>query len=416
MAHRSYVSPDGTRVLVAEMDEIGWMPCRLVPMDESSPGRWVGPPKAQCRSAAWSPDGRWMYLTSNAGGTFHIWRQRYPDGQPEQVTFGPSEEEDIALAPDGRSFITSVGSHNRTLWLHDGDGERQITSEGFALSPILSGEGKLYYLLKSGESRAFNAGKLWVTDLESGRREPLLPNFVISNYDISDDGERIVFVAMDSEDRPHLWLASLDRRSPPKELPSPAPSMVTFGAADEIFVMETEGPAHFLYRVKEDGSERRKVVPEPITRYHTLEDNVDVSPDRRWVAVEVGLPSTEQAVVTVKVYPVNGGPAVRICDDCTVEWGPEGKFLYVRLGFLKRLFALPVPIGQALPSLPEIGIRIEAEALEIPGVQVIVHVPDMDYPSVIDSVRDIAPGPDPTTYVFLRTVVQRNLYRVPLAP
>ena len=125
----------------------------------------------------------------------------------------------------------------------------------------------------------------------------MLPNFIISNYDISDDGDRIVFVAMDSEDRPHLWLASLDRRSPPKELPSPAASMVAFGAADEIFVMETEGPAHFLYRVKGDGSERRKVVPEPITRYHTLEDNVDVSPDRRWVAVEVGLPGTEQAVV-----------------------------------------------------------------------------------------------------------------------
>ncbi len=404
MAHRSYLSPDGTRILVSEMDEIGWMPCRLVPMDGSSPGRWVGPPKAQCRSAAWSPDGRWMYLTTNAGGSFHIWRQRYPDGQPEQVTFGPSEEMDIALAPDGRSFITSVGSRHRTLWLHDGDGEQQITSQGFALLPILSGEGKLYYLLRGGESGAFTRGKLWGMDLESGRREPLLPNFIISNYDISDDGERIVFVAMDSEDRPHLWLASLDRRLSPKELPSSSVSMVAFGAADELFVMETEGPAHFLYRIKGDGSERRKVVPEPITRYTNLLDNVDVLPDGRWVAVEVALPSTEQRVITVKAYPVRGGPAVRICDDCSVEWGPEGKFLYVSLGNFNRAFALPVPIGQALPSLPEIGIRIEAEALEIPGVQVIDHL----------SLTKIAPGPDPTTYVFLRTVVQRNLYRVPL--
>ncbi len=132
--------------------------------------------------------------------------------------------------------------------------------------------------------------------------------------------------------------------------------------------------------------------------------------------MEVGLPSTGQGVVTVKAYPVNGGPAVRICDDCSIEWGPEGKFLYMRLGFLKRVFALPIPIGQALPSLPEMGIRIEAEALEFPGVQVIDHLPVIDHPSVIDSVGDIAPGPDPTTYVFLRTVVQRNLYRVPLAP
>ena len=403
MAHRSYVSPDGTRVLVAEMGEIGWMPCRLVPMDGSSPSRRVGPPQAECRSAAWSPDGRWMYLTSDAGGSFHIWRQRYPEGQPEQITFGPSEEMDIALALDGRSFITSVGSLNRTLWLHDGDGERQITSEGFALSPLLSGGEKLYYLLRSEESRAFSPGKLWVMDLKSGRRESLLPNFIISNYDISDDGEQIVFIAMDSEDRPHLWVASLDRRLPPKELSSTAPSMVAFGAAGELFVMETEAPAHYLYQVKEDGSERRKVVPEPITRYNISGDNVDVSPDGRWVAVEVGLPSTEQGVITVKAYPVSGGPSTRICDDCVVEWGPEGKFLYVNFG--QRALALPIPIGQALPSLPETGIRTEAEALGIPGVQVIAS---------LFNTSQMAPGPDPTTYAFLRTVVQRNLYRIPL--
>jgi eukaryotic-like serine/threonine-protein kinase len=75
MAHRSYSSPDGESVLVVEMDKNGaWLPCRLVSMDGGSPGRQIGPPGAGCTFAAWSPDGKWMYGTSSAGGTKHIWR------------------------------------------------------------------------------------------------------------------------------------------------------------------------------------------------------------------------------------------------------------------------------------------------------------------------------------------------------
>ena len=57
-----------------------WMPCRLVPMDGSSPGRQVGPAGGACTFAAWSPDDKWMYVNSDAGGVNHIWRQRFPDG------------------------------------------------------------------------------------------------------------------------------------------------------------------------------------------------------------------------------------------------------------------------------------------------------------------------------------------------
>jgi DNA-binding NarL/FixJ family response regulator len=39
-----------------------------------------------------------MYFSSSAGGAFHIWRQRFPEGVPDQITSGPSEEEGIAIA------------------------------------------------------------------------------------------------------------------------------------------------------------------------------------------------------------------------------------------------------------------------------------------------------------------------------
>ena len=111
MAHYSYASPDRQWVLVVEMSgaHAFTQPCRLVPFDGSSAGRQVGP-QGTCLSAAWSPDGRWMYFGAVVGGSSHLWRQRFPDGAPEQITFGPLEEEGIALAPDGRSH-RDIGRH-----------------------------------------------------------------------------------------------------------------------------------------------------------------------------------------------------------------------------------------------------------------------------------------------------------------
>ena len=148
MATRSQASPDGKWALVAEMSPYGnWDRCRLVPMDGSSQGRQVGPTGAPCSFGAWSPDGRWMYLTSKAGGLYHICRQRFPDGRPQQFTSGVTEEEGIAMAPDGRSLVTAVALESSTLWIHDARGERQISVlEGNAADPKFSLDGsKLYY-------------------------------------------------------------------------------------------------------------------------------------------------------------------------------------------------------------------------------------------------------------------------------
>jgi serine/threonine protein kinase len=136
MAHHSYLSPDGRWVLIVEMDAQGKiLPCRVAPYPApNSPPtnevKPVGPPNRTCLAGAWSPDGKWIYLTANeeAGAvgrtgwrlpaSSHIWRQRFPDGEPEQVTFGPTSQEGIAMAPDGQSLIASVGSLDRTVWMH----------------------------------------------------------------------------------------------------------------------------------------------------------------------------------------------------------------------------------------------------------------------------------------------------------
>jgi serine/threonine protein kinase len=114
MAHHSYLSPDGQWVLVVEMDGRGEIvPCRIVPFQGSNEIKVVGPPNGPCLSGAWSPDGKWIYLSAETDD-YHIWRQRFPDGDPEQLTFGPTSQEGLAMAPDGKSFITSVGSQDLT--------------------------------------------------------------------------------------------------------------------------------------------------------------------------------------------------------------------------------------------------------------------------------------------------------------
>src|SRR5260370_34405346 len=107
---------------------------------------------------------------------FHTWRQRFPDGQPEQITSGPTEEEGIAMAPDGRSFITAVGLKQSSIWLHDGRGDRQISLEGYAFAPKFIPAGKrLLYRGRKG-----SASGLRVAELDSGRSEPLLPGLAVA--------------------------------------------------------------------------------------------------------------------------------------------------------------------------------------------------------------------------------------------
>jgi Tol biopolymer transport system component len=226
MAHRSYPSPDGKWVLLVEMDgDHLWLPCRVVPADGSSPGRQVGPSGGGCTSGAWSPDGSWIYLTSNAVETNHIWRQRFPDGQPEQITSGPTEEEGIAMTPDGRSFVTSVSLQNSSLWLHNAAGEREISLEGNADQPEFTRDGgKLLYRIVREAANQLNSyrdlGEVWVADLQSGRSEPLARGFQARDYDISPDDRKVVMEAADREGKPRLWLAPLDRSSPPHQSPT----------------------------------------------------------------------------------------------------------------------------------------------------------------------------------------------------
>ena len=196
MAHYSYASPDRKSVLVVEMsgEHAFTQPRRLVPFDGSSVGRQVGP-QGTCLSAAWSPDGRWMYFGAVVEGNSHLWRQRFPDGAPEQITFGPLEEEGIALAPDGRSIVTSVGMRRSAVWIHDTAGERALVSEGYASAPSFSRDGtRVFYLFARDWWLAASGWLAASADLRS-------VNFATGKSDVGPSGQSVTAYAISRDEK-----------------------------------------------------------------------------------------------------------------------------------------------------------------------------------------------------------------------
>ena len=406
MAHRSYLSPDGKWVLLVEMDiDHLWEPCRLVPSYGSSSGHKVGPPGGACTFAAWSPDGKWMYFSSNAVGTNHTWRQRFPDGKPEQITAGPTEEEGIAVAPDGRSFVTAVSLQGASAWLHDASGDRQISLEGNAGNPVFTPDGaKLLYRIVKEQPNEFeyyrDLGEVMIADLRSGRSEPLVRGFRVLNYDISRDGRQVVMEAPDSAGRARLWLATLDRSAPLRQVPNVEGGQPHFLPNGEILFRHNEGASTtdgslgFIYRVLPDGSGLRKAFVQPVNQFNFPSL---ISPDGRWVFAWAPLPG--DGPPAGQVFSLDGKPPISLGAGGQIAWAAGGALL-TTAGSLQAFF-VPLAPGQILPHIPAGGFHSNEEIARLPGARRIEG-------------RLITLGPTPDVYAFYRGNTQRNLYRIPV--
>jgi serine/threonine protein kinase/Tol biopolymer transport system component len=394
MVHHSYLSPDGRWVLVVEMGNQGdILPCRVVPFQGGGDVRIVGPPDSRCISGAWSTDGKWVYLNARTDN-FHIWRQRFPGGEPEQITSGPTSQEGIAMAPDGKSFITSVGSQDSTVWLHDKDGDHQISSEGNAVAPSFSSDGNsLYFLMANGQTRGY---ELWVTELNSEKVERLLPGYSMAAYSVSRDAKAVAFAVHDQGGHSSLWVAPTNRHSSPVRISSTASEDSPHFLPDGDLVFRAiEGGSNFIYRMKGDGTGRRKITTERML------DVEAVSPDGRWIAVSSPNPDQEHTIA-IKAFPMDGNNAVPLClGYCVLNWDIPGKFMYVRFPQLSEgTHALPVLLDSGLPRLPPAGIaRIE----DFKSAKSAAVLPS-GLPSAVNS----------SFYAYTRQNTRRNLYRIQL--
>ena len=400
MAHYSVLSPDGKNVLITEMGSSGeFLPCRLLPYDGSSAGRQVGPPGGTCLAAAWSPDGRWMYLSVDHGTGFHLWRQKFSGGEPQQITFGPTQQNGVAVPPDGRSLITSVGTSRRSVWLHrPGEEDRQISTQGNAAAPSISPSGqKVFYLADIGSAEGGDRtalGNLAAFDLRTSSTEKLFPDTRMRDFDVSNDEKTVAYTTVGNDGKPQVWIAALDRRSPPHQFASAMPlDQATFVSNSEICFRALDGGKHYAECANLDGSNRRRVLQNPIV------DVVRASPDHRWL-ITAETSTTEQTTVYTLAHNLQTGASVALCDYCNIGWSADGLALTLRFGSRGMhapvsIVTIPTP-GKGLPALPKGGARTADDAMRIPGA----HATEMSR--------------EPVPMVYVKSTVQRNIYRIPL--
>jgi Tol biopolymer transport system component/tRNA A-37 threonylcarbamoyl transferase component Bud32 len=415
MAHRSAASPDQKWVLLAEMDNGVWTPCRLVPIDGSTAGRRVGPADAQCTYAAWAPRGRWMYFTANAGDGYHVWRQRFPGGKPEELTHGPTEEEGIALEPGGKSFLTAAGVRLNSIHVLDGVGEQKINDEGFALQPQATRDGQRVFFLSltGGSGEGYQFGKLVAVTLASMAREQILPEHLGVQFDLSSDDRTILLVSgSDDPAKRGIWVAPLDRSAAPRRVFEGNTDRAYFDPAGNIYFPQIENRERFLHRLR---------APDYVTNERVADDHLfyvfSISPNGEWViAIAPFAASAGGQLVAISTHGLptrvlcsfcsgGGGPA-RALNAPSMSWTRDGRLLLVSGQSIAHALtgppitiAIPVPSGQPLPDLPAGGVSTVEDLLKIAGAYTIPK-------------QNVLPGASPTQLFFYESTVVRNLYRV----
>ena len=295
------------------------------------------------------------------------------------------------MAPDGRSFLTSVALQNTSLWIHDARGERQISLEVNGSNPRFTPDGKkLCYLVVKEATSKFawfrNPGELRITDLESGHSEPVVRGDIpVLDYDISRDGKQIVIGTTDQEGVHRLWVAQLDRSLPPTQLAQVEGVQPRFGPSGEIFFRHAEA----VYRIHADGTGLRKAVAEPVYLVW------NVSPDERWI---VGwAPLRDHGSMAMQAFSLERRSPIPIGDSFAfLNWTLDG-----HTALLGGRYLVPLSLGESLPRIPEGGFHAEQEMAHLPGARRIEE-------------SGLVPGPSSDIYAFYRGTIQRNVYRIPI--
>jgi len=268
----------------------------------------------------------------------------------------------------------------------------------------------MFYLMRNGSGRAYTAGELWSMNIETGEKVPMLPGQVMTCYSISRDATKVVFTSIGNLDGDGIWIADLDRRTPPRQLTRGGEFRVFFGLPGEIVYM-TQDKVRHLYRMKEDGSDVQMISPDEVTHL------IGVSPDGRWAAAL--LPETSNGGgTTVQFVSLRGDePFLACAQGCTLGFGPvrvqstifnwsaDGKYLHVALQYFglrtKRTVILPYQSDIPLEKLYPKGLSLEKDIPANPGARVIDEA-------------DVFPATG-SSYLIWRRTTQSNLYRVPLS-
>jgi WD40 repeat protein len=259
---------------------------------------------------------------------------------------------------------------------------------------------RLYYLQRSKATSRFVSGELWETELETGKKLRLLPDFLMEHYDVSPDGKQVIFITADGSGRAPLWIGAIDGSSPPRRLSAQDCIRALFAPDGDILFVGGQAGEMFLQRIKADGTSLHRVIPELAVYLYAI------SPDGKWVAAWIG--------ADVNIYSSAGGPATRLCTGCgsggaedrgvtppLIRWSPDGKALYIFSERTLHSYSIPLQPGHILPSLPAAGLELSSVEESLSGARRLAH--DRAFMSYT-----------PSVYAYPIVTTHRNIYRIPV--
>jgi Tol biopolymer transport system component len=268
-----------------------------------------------------------------------------------------------------------------------------VSIEGNAVDAKFTRDGtKLFYRIVSHLGAYPVPGEMRVADVESQRVDALLPGVPTLDYDVSPDGQRVVVEATSPDGVSRLWIAAVDRRSPPRQIPNIEGRQPRFGPGGEIYFRREDGPAAFVYVVTEDGNGARRVVEQPVM----LTGNV--SPDGKWITGWSGVEAAGW-----QAFPLHGGAprALGNTRNATAwQWSARGDTMVFHSELEGSTYVVPLAAGEMFPPFAREGLHSERDVAALPGARKIEG--------------DAVPGPSPDVYAFHRQTIQRNLYRIPI--
>jgi len=178
-----------------------------VVQDQSVSSIWVAPDadagrakeiasdKTASEELAWSPDGQIVY-SSNVGDSAEIWVMNSDGSSPRQVTNGARASGGLTVSPDGRYiFFTSDRSGNFNIW--------RVDANGSNLRQLTSGEGEFYpQSTPNGEWIIFQRGDveptLWKVP-SAGGNEVQVTRTRAWRPAVSADGQMVAYHYLDSD-------------------------------------------------------------------------------------------------------------------------------------------------------------------------------------------------------------------------